>query len=110
MPGSGVLADRLAARPPADKLLVAAVRRSGLRQRMFAVGLATPLLVLICLGFLVPIAALLTRAVYDPTIADNLPRTSVALQGWNQNELPDDAAFRAFSLDLVQCLNQGHDL
>jgi len=90
-----------------DPQLAVAVRRAGSRQRMFAVGLATPLLVLICLGFLVPIAALLTRAVYDPTIADNLPRTSVALQGWNQTDLPDDAAFRAFSLDLAQCLKQG---
>ena len=41
--------------------------------------LVAPLLVLLLLSFCLPIAALLSRAVYDPTMHDALPRTAAAL-------------------------------
>ncbi len=83
-----------------DQRLRAAVRRAGLGQRVRAAGLAAPLIALIFVSFFVPILALLTRAVYDPTIADNLPRTATALQGWDGQGLPADAAFGALGRDL----------
>ncbi|HSU05622.1 MAG TPA: ABC transporter permease, partial [Acetobacteraceae bacterium] len=92
---------------PADRALAAAVRRAGLGQRLRAAGLAAPLLVLVFVSFLVPIGALLARAVYDPVIADNLPRTSVALHGWDGRTLPDEPAFRALTVDFAQGQAQG---
>jgi len=41
--------------------------------------LVAPLLVLLLLSFCLPIAALLARAVHDPTMHDALPRTAVTL-------------------------------
>ena len=75
------------------------MRRAALGQRVRAAGLAAPLIVLIFVSFFVPILALLTRAVYDPTIADNLPRTATALQGWDGQGLPADTAFSALGRD-----------
>ncbi len=90
-----------------DPRLGADVRRAGLRQSLLAAGLAAPLALLVFLSFFVPILALLTRAFYDPTIADNLPRTAIALHDWDSHGLPDDTAFRAFSSDLARSLSQG---
>lgn len=102
----GALRARLAG-APADPRLAADVKRAGLRQRLLASALASPLVLLVLLSLLVPILGLLTRAVYDPTMADNLPRTATALQDWDGRDLPNDAAFRGFSADLVQTLANG---
>jgi putative spermidine/putrescine transport system permease protein len=50
--------------------------------------------------FGIPIALLLARAVYDPSIADALPRTSEALRNWDRAGLPGDPAFAALVADL----------
>lgn len=62
--------------------------------------LVAPLFVLLLLSFCLPIAALLTRAVYDPTMHDALPRTAAALESSGQG-VPDDAVFAAFAEDLL---------
>src|SRR5258706_6504945 len=46
------------------------------REEMRALALAAPLLLLLILSFGVPIVTLLSRAIYDPTIANTLPRTA----------------------------------
>src|SRR6185312_8891230 len=53
------------------------------------------------MSFCLPIASLLGRAVYDPTMHDALPRTAAALAASPGNGVPDDAAFAAFVDDLV---------
>ncbi|TIW32679.1 MAG: ABC transporter permease, partial [Mesorhizobium sp.] len=58
------------------------------------------LLILLALSFGIPIVLLLSRAVYDPTIADALPKTTVALAGWNGQGLPVDDGFAALAADL----------
>ena len=70
------------------------------RQRLRALVLTLPLLVFLLLTFLVPIAALLKRAVENPEVANALPRTVVALQKWNRAGVPPPEAFAALATDL----------
>jgi putative spermidine/putrescine transport system permease protein len=85
-----------------DVTLAADLRRANRRDRLRALALATPLLALLLLSFGVPIVMLLGRAIYDPTIADALPRTSEALRGWTGEGVPDDAAFASLAADLKE--------
>jgi putative spermidine/putrescine transport system permease protein len=82
------------------KSVSAALRRAEFGDRMRSLLLAAPLLVLLALSFGIPIVLLLSRAVYDPTIADALPKTTAALAGWNGQGLPGDDAFAALAADL----------
>jgi putative spermidine/putrescine transport system permease protein len=84
-----------------DRTLAAATRRANRGQRVRAVLLVAPLIALLLVSFCLPIAALLTRAVYDPTIADALPRTAAALRASPGTGVPDDAVFAAFGQDLL---------
>lgn len=90
-------------RPAADadlKSVSAALRRTEFGDRLRSLLLAAPLLILLALSFGIPIVLLLSRAVYDPTIADALPKTTVALAGWNGQGLPVDDGFAALAADL----------
>jgi putative spermidine/putrescine transport system permease protein len=75
--------------------------RAERRRKLRAVSLTLPLLLFLLLTFLVPIAALLKRAVENPEVADALPRTVAALQGWNRTGMPDAPAFAAIAQDLA---------
>ncbi|HXA24662.1 MAG TPA: ABC transporter permease [Acetobacteraceae bacterium] len=81
--------------------LAAAVRRTTRGQRLGAMLLVAPLFVLLLLSFCLPIAALLTRAVYNPTMHDALPRTAAALDASPGQGVPEDAVFAAFVGDLL---------
>lgn len=87
LPGSGGLQRQLARADRARKL------------RAFALTL--PLLVFLLATFLVPIAALLKRAVENPEVANALPRTVAALDGWNRTGTPAPEAFAAIGADLA---------
>ena len=50
----------------------AALRRAEFGDRLRTLALAAPLLLLLALSFGIPIVLLLSRAVYDPTIANAL--------------------------------------
>ncbi len=63
--------------------------------------LTAPLLVLLLISFCLPIAMLLARAVYDPTMHDALPHTSAALAAWTGEGVPGDDVFLAFGDDLL---------
>lgn len=84
-----------------DRTLAAAVRRETRGQRLRAAALVAPLLVLLLLSFCFPIASLLARAVYDPTMADALPHTAAALRQSPGQGVPGDAAFAALGEDLL---------
>jgi putative spermidine/putrescine transport system permease protein len=77
-----------------------ALARAGRRRQWRAFALTLPLLLFLLLTFLVPIAALLKRAVENPEVARALPRTVVALQGWKHADAPGPAAFAAIVADL----------
>jgi putative spermidine/putrescine transport system permease protein len=69
--------------------------------------LAAPLLILLVLSFGVPIVALLSRAVYDPSMARALPRTAEALREAPAGDPPGDAVFAALQADLKEDQAQG---
>ncbi len=70
-------------------------------------ALATPLLLLLFFSFGAPIVALLSRAVYEPTIANALPRTIAALGQDRVAGVPDEPVFLAFAADLKEAQVQG---
>lgn len=71
------------------------------RRRTMALLLVAPLAIFLLLVFVVPIGALLTRAVQNPEIATALPRTVAALTNWDRKTAPADAAYAALAADLV---------
>jgi putative spermidine/putrescine transport system permease protein len=76
--------------------LAAAERRGHLR----ALVLILPLLLFIFISFAAPVVLLLTRAVYDPSIADTMPNTVAALKDWDGKDLPGEPAYAALVADL----------
>jgi putative spermidine/putrescine transport system permease protein len=74
---------------------IAAERRAHLR----ALLLIVPLLLFVLITFAAPVIMLLTRAIYDPSIADTLPRTVAALREWDGRDLPPERAFAALVED-----------
>ncbi len=72
------------------------------RRRTMALLLVAPLAIFLLLVFVVPIGALLTRAVQNPEIATALPRTVAALSNWDRKAALADAAYAALAADLAQ--------
>jgi putative spermidine/putrescine transport system permease protein len=104
--GQGRPAPPLAPTATGSKLrrqLAVAERRGHLR----AVALILPVLLFIVVSFAIPVALLLSRAVIDPSIAGNLPKTVAALAEWDGKDLPPESAFAALVADLhdVQARN-----
>lgn len=90
-----------AALPPAGAVaLTRALARSERRRRVTAIALTLPLLLFLLVTLLVPIGALLVRAIENPEVADALPRTGQALSDWKRQELPPAAAYAALVDDL----------
>ncbi len=89
-----------AIQPPGD--LRAALSRAESRRKWRAFSLTLPLLVFLLLTLLVPIAALLMRAVENPEVAKALPTTVQALDGWDRTSPPQPAAYAALVKDLSQ--------
>jgi putative spermidine/putrescine transport system permease protein len=84
------------------------LRRAESRRRHGAIALTLPLLVFLAVTLLVPIAALLQRAIENPEVARSLPRTGEALASWDRVSAPPPAAFAALSKDL-QSLGDGSE-
>ncbi len=74
--------------------------RADRRRKLRAFSLTLPLLIFLLLTFLIPIGALLKRAVENPEVANALPRTVLALGGWSKEGVPSAAAFAAIAQDL----------
>jgi putative spermidine/putrescine transport system permease protein len=77
-----------------------ALRRESRARTLRALALAAPLALFLLLTFLVPIGALLVRAVDNPEVARALPRTVEALRGWRGEAAPPEPAFAALAGDL----------
>lgn len=75
--------------------------RAERRRKLGAFALTLPLLIFLLLTFLVPIGALLVRAVENPEVANALPRTIAALEGWDRQSEPAAPAFAALAADLA---------
>ncbi|MBT0570744.1 ABC transporter permease [Curvibacter sp. CHRR-16] len=77
-----------------------ALARAEARRKWRAFGLTVPLLVFLLFTLLIPIAALLMRAVENPEVVKALPYTVAALDGWDTQSAPAPAAYAALVQDL----------
>lgn len=89
------VAQILTANPELRWQFSAAERKGHLR----AVLLILPLLLFVLVTFATPVVLLLTRAVYDPSIARTLPGTVGALREWDGRNPPDEAVYAALVQD-----------
>jgi putative spermidine/putrescine transport system permease protein len=97
------LTDSLPVKRTADGVpLRISLRRAERRSKLRAFALVAPLLAFILLTFVVPIAFMLYRAIDNPEIIQNLPRTSAALVRWDNRDLPDEATYAALAADLKE--------
>ena len=70
--------------------------------RWKAQALIAPLVIFLLLVFLVPIAALVYKSVGKPEVVEGLPRTGVAVHGWDGKGLPAEPVYLALSEDLAE--------
>ena len=92
------MAQALTARPELKWQFAVAERKGHFR----AVLMILPLLLFVLATFAAPVVLLLTRAVYDPSIAQTLPATVDALRAWDGKETPDEAVYAALVKDFKQ--------
>jgi putative spermidine/putrescine transport system permease protein len=76
------------------------------RTNGLAALLIAPLLLLLTGSFLVPVGFALFTAVSDREVAETLPRTRMALLGWDGGGLPPEAAFAAMAQELGAALEE----
>ena len=84
--------------------LAVQLRQVERRKRLRAIALTLPLLIFLAVTFLVPLGALLVRAVENPEVAGTLHKTGDALSGWDRKAPPPDAAYAALLDDLAAIL------
>ena len=87
--------------PATVPALAVQLRRVESRKRLRAIALTLPLLMFLAVTFLVPLGALLVRAVENPEVAGTLRATGDALTGWDRQTAPPDAAYAALLADLT---------
>ena len=85
---------------PDPRALQRSLANAERRRKLRGFALTLPLLAFLLLTFLVPIAALLQRAIENPEVANALPRTVAALEGWKRDATPSPEAFAALTRDL----------
>jgi len=91
----------LAADGATGPALAEQLRRVERRKRLRAIAMTLPLLIFLAVTFLVPLGALLVRAVENPEVASTLSRTGGALADWDREAAPPDAAYAALLADLT---------
>jgi putative spermidine/putrescine transport system permease protein len=77
-----------------------ALKRSGRREQLRAAALVLPLFLFLLATFIVPIAAMLGRALFDREVGEIMPRVTTELAHWDGRELPPDAAYAALIEDV----------
>ncbi len=82
--------------------LKVSLRRAERRSKLRAFALVMPLMLFIFCTFALPIGFMLYRAVDNPEIVQNLPRTTAAIATWNGQGLPDEPSFAALAADLKE--------
>jgi putative spermidine/putrescine transport system permease protein len=93
------------AQPTADTsaLLLAQTHRAGRRQRLVSLLLVMPVVIYSLVFFLLPLAMMVYRAIDNPEVGHALPRTVLALGGWDGTEggVPPERAYAALAEDLA---------
>lgn len=75
-------------------------RREQARRRRNALLLVLPLLVFVGFSFVAPIASMLYRSVYNPTLVELIPKTVDLLGAWNGKATPPPDTLRTFAQEL----------
>ncbi|MGD9744604.1 MAG: ABC transporter permease [Dongiaceae bacterium] len=78
------------------------LQRAERARKLKAIALVLPLFLFIVITFAVPIGVMLFNAIYDPSIARLMPKTSAVLAEWDGQDLPPEAAFAAVVEDMKQ--------
>ncbi|MHA1566843.1 MAG: ABC transporter permease subunit [Alphaproteobacteria bacterium] len=76
------------------------------RRRLTAFGLVTPLLLFIGFAFFAPIATMLHRSVFNPTVVNLIPDTLEQLEAWDGEGIPDAAVLTALAIDLKRLASE----
>ncbi|MDG4649341.1 ABC transporter permease [Roseibacterium sp. SDUM158017] len=82
--------------------LKASLNRALRAQKLRALALISPLLLFIVITFVAPIVDMLFRSVENQIVSETLPRTVIALQDWDAEDLPSDDTYAAFAYDLME--------
>jgi len=77
-----------------------ALKRSRRREQLRAAALVLPLFLFLLATFIVPIGAMLSRAVFDSEVAAIMPHVTAELARWDGRQLPPDAAYAALIEDV----------
>ena len=77
-----------------------ALKRSRRREQVRAAALVLPLFLFLLATFIVPIGAMLSRAVFDSEVAAIMPHVTAELARWDGRQLPPDAAYAALIEDV----------
>lgn len=75
-------------------------------QRLRAFLFVLPLLVFIAFAFVAPIASMLFRSAYNPTVAELVPETLGAIESWDGEGRPSDEVQTQFAIDLKRLANE----
>ena len=78
------------------------IKNPNLRPRLRAAGLVLPLMAFVGLTFLAPLATMLVRSVYDPVVANAMPRTLDLLRDWDGKGAPTEAVYASAARELVK--------
>ena len=78
------------------------IKTPNLRPRLRAAGLVLPLMAFIGFTFAAPLATMLVRSVYDPVVADAMPRTLALLNDWDGLGAPAEAVYESAARELVK--------
>lgn len=76
------------------------------KEKWRALALIAPLALFLLIIFIVPISALLYRAVDNPEVIQRLPRTLASLENWDGKHAPADASYTALMNDLLQAKDE----
>lgn len=79
---------------------VRAERNELRRRKRRSLLLVAPLLAFIVFAFVAPIATMLYRSVYNPTLVELIPQTITALADWKGTEPPEDAVLTSMAQEL----------
>ncbi|HUH88548.1 MAG TPA: ABC transporter permease [Pusillimonas sp.] len=77
-----------------------AERKALRRRRRSALLLVAPLLAFLLLAFVAPIAGMLYRSVYNPTLVELIPDTLAQLSEWGEEPLPSIDTYSSMAVEL----------
>ncbi|MDB1125183.1 ABC transporter permease [Vibrio algarum] len=78
------------------------------RKKLKLLAFTLPLLCFVLLAFIAPIATMLYRSVYHPTVAQLIPETLTSMKGWDakQGGMPPRSTIAVFSQELQVLANE----